>query len=557
MKSFLTKIALLIPKNKRKKLPFVFGISLLNSILDFISIALLAPYLLLLFDANESIKFLSDTFSIQVTTTHIIWSLLFLVFFYALKNFIQTRIIFKQSKFVYSIASDISEQLMKNYFSGSYIEQVQQDKGSILRDFQQLPMLFGTYILLSLYYIISEAFIVFVFILLGFYFQPLATLFSISFILLTAFIILKIRNKKVTSLNNEISQTYKESLNQIMNAFNGFLQIKSAKSEQAFEDKFKRSNGKHNEQLSLLSIYKQSNIRYFETFAIVVIAIIILYVQVNGMEFINMFILSFLISSIIKFIPSFNKIVNSVIDIRSNRYTVDILSGYNLYPNKENSSKTPHFLKSIRLQDVSFSYDKNTPVIDNLSMEISKGNFVAITGPSGIGKTTLLHLCTGVLAPTKGNVLIDSQIVENTAFFDFVSIVPQQPFLFKGTLLENIVMKKSTDIDTSFIFKLLEVFDLNQWFKGLEKGLDTELMLDSKTISGGQKQRIALIRALYQKPNLLLLDEATNQLDTALEIKVLEYLKELVEKESLTIIAVSHNKALLDVATIHLDLKNN
>ncbi len=557
MKSFLQKIIQLIPKDKRKKLPYVFSISLLNSVLDFISIALLAPYLLLLFDTDESVTFISDTFSIQVTTTYVIWSLLFLVVFYAVKNFIQTKIIYKQSKFIYSIASDISEQLMKNYFSGNYIDQVQQDKGGIIRDFQQLPMLFGTYILLSLYYIISESFIVFVFIILGLYFNALATIFAITFILLTAFVILKIRNKKVRTLNNEISRTYKESLNQIMNAFNGFLQIKSARSESDFEDKFKQSNSKHNEQLSLLSIYKQSNIKYFETFAIIVIAAIILYVQINGMEFMNMLILSFLISSIIKFIPSFNKIVNAVIDIRSNTYTVDILSNYKLYTSTHEATEKLRFERSLHLKDISFNYRNSVPVLDAFSIEIHKGSFVAITGHSGIGKSTLLHICTGILQPTKGTILLDSKNMTGTTFFDFVSIVPQQPFLFKGTLLENIVMKKSDPIDTLFIHELLKAFDLNDWFHGLEKGLDTELMLDSKTISGGQKQRIALIRALYQRPKLLLLDEATNQLDARLELKILTYLKELVRKTSLTIVAVSHNKALLDVATMHIDLNKD
>jgi len=557
LRRFLTKILELIPKNKKRKLPFVFGISLLNSLLDFISIALLTPYLLLLFDKKKSIEFISHHFSIALNEQDIIWSLLILILFFALKNYIQSKIIFKQSQYVYGIASDISKQLIKKYFAGNFLKQVQQDKGEIVRDFQQLPMLFATFILLSLYYIISESIFIFTILCAGAYFHPYAALLSICIVALGTLILLKVRHQKIRILNKEITQSYKESLNQIMNAFSGFLQIKSAKAEKHFTRKFASANKKHYDLLSSLSVYKQLSTRYFEVFAVLVVSLIILYTQMNSNLSVNTIVLTFLISAVIKLIPSFNKIINSIIDIQSNKHTVDILSKYNLFhENKEPITKID-FQKAIEIKNVSFAYHDKKWVLENVSFSLAKGDFIAISGKSGIGKTTLLQLLTGLLKPTKGCVTIDNEEITNSFFLDFASMVPQQPFLFYGTLLENIVMKKGGEIDTEFILSMIEKFGLHEWFLTLENGLDSILNLDSKAISGGQKQRIALIRALYQKPKLLLLDEVTNQLDSDTELKVLSYLQRLSHHEGVTIIAVSHHQQVSRFATHTIDLSKN
>ncbi len=555
MKSFLKKTIKLIPTEKRKRLPYFFVISFLNSILDFISIAVLAPYLLLLLDNSLAINFFEENFSITIKQSHIIASLVFLIFFFILKNYLQAKIIFKQSKFIYSIGSEISKKLIKNYFYGDYLGQITQDKGALLRDFQKLPIVFGNHILLSFYFILSEFFILLIIAIVSICIKPTTTLISILFITIGGFILLKLRNSKIEGLNVSIAKSYKETLNQIMNVFNGFLQIKSANSESEFEQRFTKSNESHNKQLSLLSAYKQSNIRYFEIIIIIGIALLILQTQLNNFIEIDFILLSFLISAIIKLIPSFNKIITSILDIKANKHTVDILSKYNLNTKINNDKNT--FIKHIELNNVSFGYDTNSLILDKINIKITKGNFIAVTGKSGIGKTTLLRFITGLLPIKSGYFLIDNKKVNSTSFLPFISIVPQQPFLFKGSLKENIIMNSNQKLDLNHIYLLLELFELKDWFKNLKNGLETELDIDSKTLSGGQKQRIALIRALYSKPKILLLDEATNQLNESLEKKILTYLKQLCSKDKLTIIAVSHSKLILDYAGVYFNLETN
>ena len=541
---FLKKVFEIIPKQKKKKLPFFIGISLLNTILDFISIALLIPYILLIFDREKSINFLQSYISYPITKSTILWSLVFLISLYILKNIIQSIIIYSKSNFIHEISTDISTKLINNYFNGSYLEHIQQEQGVLLRDFQRVPKIFSTNVLIPLSQIFSESLIALTILGISFFINPTVTILATLFVLIALFILLKIKSKKTTFLNNNISISIKETLNHLINIFSGFLQIKSSKSEEEFANEFNNANQKHNKLLALLTSYKQSNIKFLELFIIIGISGLVFYsFQFDG-DFMSLAILSFFISAIIKLIPSFNKISTSIIDIKSNLYTVDILSKYQQQQiTKKNDI---HTFNKIELKNICFNYSKNTSLIESINVEIRNGDFISITGESGIGKTTLLKIISGIIYPQKGEVLIDNKKVKHSSFFNFASIVSQEPFIFQGTLLDNITMKRSSNIDISFILDLIDKFELKKWFDTLEKGLDTMLFLDSKSISGGQKQRIALIRALYSRPKLLLLDESTNQIEKTLEVKILNYLKLLTEKEKLTIVAISHHQNLLE-----------
>jgi ABC-type bacteriocin/lantibiotic exporter with double-glycine peptidase domain len=555
LKTFLIKTLKLIPGKRRKKLPFFISISLLNTLLDFISIALLVPFILLIFDKEKSKGILRDLFSIELTTSHLIIGLSLLLLFYIIKNYVQIKIITKQSKFIYSIASDLSKNLINNYLYGNYAKQMAQDKGRLIRDFQKLPVVFATHILMSLYIIMSELFIIGIVVIISFISAPQLTVFSFFLIIACTLSIIALRNKKTTYLNKVIAKSYKDSLNQIMNIFNGFIQIKSAKTEKQFENKFNEVNKKNNEYISMLSVFRQSNIRYLEIFIIAIISILVIYIQLSASQVIDIVLLSFLISAIIKLIPSFNKLITSYIEIRANQHAVDILNEYDIQPKTSKNGLT--FLKTIELKSIHLSYNKKDTILSDISLTINRGDFIAITGDSGIGKTSLLRIISGVLSPNKGTIFIDGVKNNYNVFNPFCTFVTQQSYLFHGTLLENITMLTKGRIDIDWIQELMHTFELTDWVEKLSHKFETKIDLDSKTISGGQKQRIALIRALYSKPKLLLLDEATNQLDNHMENKILSYLKNLTDHNKLTIIAVSHNENLINYSKFHYNIESN
>ncbi len=554
MKKLITDIGHLIPSVKRKKLPFFFFISIINSFLDFISIALLTPFILLIINKEKIDTFLITNFDVSYEQEHIIIALIILIIFYLFKNLLQTRIIFVQSRYLYSIGSLLSKNLANTFIKGSYENFYLYDKGKLIQDLHKLPMIFVTNVLLPLYNLLSETIILLMIVGVGVYLNPYVTFFSIMFVLICSSILFFLRKNKTKHFNETISLSYRVTLNNLMNILNGYIEIKSSESENEFIEKFNGSNEEYNHTMAELTTFKQNNIRYLEVLVICFIAFAIVFVLLNSWSFKDMVLLSFYGSAIIKIIPSFNKIINAYVDIKSNKHSVDILVLYQ-FKNSIASSIIP-FKNRINLKELHFNYPDKEIIINNINLEIKKGDFIAITGKSGCGKTTLLYIISGLLPPTFGNIFIDDQIKQKSNFLPFTYLVSQQSFIFQGTLLENIIMNKTENIDLKYIDELIDALDLRKWLNSQPNGLCTNLVLDSRGLSGGQKQRIALVRALYTKPKILLLDEATNQLNEALERKIMDFLKKKVKDKELTIISVFHNSNLLSYATKHFSFED-
>lgn len=212
-------------------------------------------------------------------------------------------------------------------------------------------------------------------------------------------------------------------------------------------------------------------------------------------------------------------------------------------------------LKEIHINNISFSYGRSD-IIESGNGRIEKGDFVAIRGVSGIGKSTLMKILLGVFQPTEGSVdleLDDNSIMEiNSKTRPLFSYVPQGNYLFSGTLRENIMLanKKATQDE---IEKALKISCVKNFVDKLPKGLDTVIGEKGLGISEGQAQRFAIARALISNAPILLLDEATSALDIETEKEVLKEIKKLTEK---TVIIVTHKKAALEVCNKQVVIKD-
>ena len=545
MKKTLVKIYRLIPNSKRKKLTVFFTYSLVNTFLDLISIAYLVPVILILLDKHKLEKLAQNYLNVNLTNNLILILLGSLIFFYILKNSIQTRIMALQSRFIYSISAEISKKLMSNFIFESFKIHTASDKNIFFRDVFQLPMTFATNILFSIYYILSEALVLFIIAAVSFVYNPYVSIISFLLLSFLAFLLLDFQKRKIAGFNETIVHLYNENVKNITNILQGFVEIKTTKSEGKFQRKFEDSNKRNHEQLSLLLAFKQSNVKYFEILFILGISIGIFFFIFSKDHSKDLIFLSFLAGASVKIIPSFSKILNAFIDLKTNRSTIEILSKYDDI--KIRTSTTVEFNNKIQIDKIDFDYAEKE-ILKNINLEIKKGDFISISGNSGEGKTTLLHLIAGLLTPKNGSVLVDGLAINLSDFpFQFVGYASQQPFLFQGTLLENITMIDE-NVDFAYLDEIIKALDLAAWVEALPNGINTPLLIESKELSGGQKQRIALARVLYFKPTILLLDETTNQLNTMLEEKILAYLKQLTLRKELTIIAVSHGSKVGEFA---------
>ncbi len=201
-----------------------------------------------------------------------------------------------------------------------------------------------------------------------------------------------------------------------------------------------------------------------------------------------------------------------------------------------------HFQASLTFSDVSFTYRDNFhPTLKSLSFEISEGEWIAIAGPSGAGKTTLVDLMLGILKPSEGRIELSGLEPEITVnmYPGSVAYVPQEGFFVEGTLKQNVALGiKDENIDSEFVELCLRTVGLDEMINSSNLGIDIQVGELGSKISGGQKQRLGIARALYSSPKLLILDEATSALDAISEDKIIECLKNL--KGKITIVSIAH-----------------
>ena len=251
------------------------------------------------------------------------------------------------------------------------------------------------------------------------------------------------------------------------------------------------------------------------------------------------------------------KIISILIKIKKSE-----IKFYNKKQVSRNYSKSYKFNK-IQVEDISFNY-LNTKglILKTKSFSINKGEKVVIIGKSGQGKSTLLDIISGLLAPNKGFIKINGEDINKSISYKsnwqkMIGYVSQTVILKDDTLISNIAFnhKEDDQIDKAWLNQVIDISGLYDCVDSLPNGLNTVVGENGGLLSGGQRQRVSLARAIFQKPKILLLDEATSALDKNLESKIIENLCNSFPYE-ITIIAVTHNKEILKSFDRIFEIKN-
>ncbi len=198
-------------------------------------------------------------------------------------------------------------------------------------------------------------------------------------------------------------------------------------------------------------------------------------------------------------------------------------------------------IKQIRIENLVFRYGSGVNIIENLNLEIMQGTFVGIVGESGSGKSTLLNLIQGIYKPDKGKIYFgeyDINYILKKSLSSLISSVPQRIDLFSGTILENIALSDQSP-DIRKVIKICREVGIEELIKSMPEGLYTIVGEKGIRFSGGEQQKIAHARALYNEPEILLLDEPGSSLDYNAENSFIEHLIYLKNKGK-TIILVTH-----------------
>ncbi len=221
------------------------------------------------------------------------------------------------------------------------------------------------------------------------------------------------------------------------------------------------------------------------------------------------------------------------------RRVYEIMETRPLIVDPENPVAFDQVQGGIEFDHVSFGYNKDIPVLKDVSLQVRPGEQVALVGPSGAGKSTVIQLVHRFFDVDAGTIRVDGHDIRDTelkTFLNHVALVPQETLLFGGTIRENILYGKldATDEELDQAARFANAYD---FIKDLDQGYDTVVGEKGIKLSGGERQRIAIARALLKNPKILILDEATSSLDNQSETLIQDALENLMQDRTTLIIA--------------------
>lgn len=381
------------------------------------------------------------------------------------------------------------------------------------------------------------------------------------------YVYMKLIKQKVLNLSEQTRADQVKMTSWIQQAFGGIKEIKILGREKFFLDSYDVNFGGYSEASRKFIVYSVMPKPLLETLCISGLMGVIAVKLYRGVD-LSYFIptLSVFAVAAFRILPSAGRIAQHINNISYNSIAVDIV-----YRNKKivdelerrgdiNDGEMESFEinKGIVLKNVQFKYpERETMILDDVSIEIPKNKSVAFIGPSGAGKTTLADVILGVLAPENGQILADDiDVYKNIkAWNKHLGYIPQAIFLTGASIKENIAFGVPKDeIDEDKVWTALEDAQLKDFVMSLEKGLDTHVGERGAKISGGQRQRIGIARALYTNPDVLVLDEATSALDTETETAVMEAIDGLSGKK--TIIIIAHRLSTIRNCDIIYEVSN-
>ena len=525
----------------------------INSVFDLLGIAALFPlFTIILQDdilSNKYLKNIYETLGFQDSNFFFISICIAILVLVGIKNLIYVFSKRFQARFAYILYEHYTGKLMDITYNKGFDHLNNKNSNVVLRDISHVPRMYALLLVLPLLTLLNELIVVVIILGVLFFFYPMITL--ILLIILIPMIVLFYNSvkKHITFLEESLNELVPENTRYIFDILFGFQDIVMSNTFGYFRRKFKKTVKKERRYRSALAVYNELPTRVVEIGVMTAIVIILAYCYfyIDTVEE-RLSLLGIFGFAAFRLMPSFNKILTAVVRIKGQQYTFDTINECVKPQTRQSRKQKPiSFQNHIKIDQLTYYYldgEEKVNILKDFSFDINKGEFVGIVGPSGSGKSTLIRILLRFIHEKEGAIYVDDQKLEDAydkAWRKLIGYVRQDVFIVDGTMKENICFGV-TNVDEEKLKRSIKMAGLEQFVSQLKEKENTKIGERGDQVSGGQRQRIGIARALYNEPEILVLDESTASLDTKTEVEVLKTIKALSDQYNLTILLITHNQ---------------
>jgi len=530
--------------NRRQKISFFILLVLIivYSIIETVGISAIMPFISLVSDPRllESgwYKKAFDFSGFADFESFIITFGFVIIFFYIFRAVYFSLLTYFINRFSFDIYKYMSKKVLKTILSISYKLYVQKNSAEQIRTITEETNDVGSRIILNLLKLMSEIFPVILIYIVIVIMNWKMTLFITFALLLLLLLLVPFLTKKNNMLGKKRLESGKSIYRLLKESLGNIKYIKLKGNENTILQTYDTSTEIKARTEVLSNVFNTIPKGILESVGFsLLIAAVIFFIRMYhdasaAIPIITMYALAFY-----RILPSIHRMLMEIGEISYFHKTLDNVTE-SLRQQPENEESAPlDFNRAISLDNITFKYITGSEIINGVSFNIKKGEKIAITGESGSGKSTLIDIITGIHKPVSGKIYIDDTPLTDKNIRSWrmkIGYIPQSIYLFDGNVADNVSFGSVYDEDK--IIKALK--KANIWdFLSQKEGLNTLVGDGGIQLSGGQQQRIGIARALYDDPEILVLDEATSSLDTETEKKIMDEIYSISENKTLIVIA--------------------
>lgn len=536
------KLLAITTRQEKKNFIILIFMSIFLSVIEIVGISAIMPFITLASDpskivSNKYSNMVYDSFEFSTTTNFMIFFGFFLIGFYIFRAIYSMFYNYILNKFAFGRFHAFAFRLFKNYTNLPYKRFVKRNSAELIKTIVNEASNLSFYIQ-SLLLMFSEFFTVvllYALLLLMDWKMTLVLTILLGAKVLFLLFFLKKRIEKEGTRRSTMQSKFYKILNE---TFGNFKIIKLIQNEEKLYSEFSNISYGYARANIVSNTLNQLPRLSLETIGFSVLIGIVVYVlfQYNDANFV-LPIISMYALALYRILPALNRILSNYNTLLFLSNSLDIVYSDLSYIPQTEGKDFIDFKNKIELTNVSFEYNKNKKVLENINIIINKGDKVAFVGESGSGKSTLVDLIIGLYKPLSGEIVIDDKklTTDNVkSYRSKVGYIPQSIYLFDGTVGENVAFGYEYNKEKIIeVLKKANIYD----FLYSKEGIDTLVGDGGIQLSGGQKQRIGIARALYSDPEILVLDEATSALDNETEAKIMDEIYETSHDKTLLIIA--------------------